>query len=224
MRALFLADAHLENPSDPNYRALLDFLHTRTGRLDLLALLGDMFEFWAGDRSRLHADYRPLIEALEELVRADTQLVCVEGNHDFDLGRQFTVRLGCRVLPDGGTIEMEGKKIFLAHGDLANPDDRGYLFLRRLLRGPVMRGLIRHLPISLVLAVARLSSRESRAGAEQSRHQWQAREILRTYARLQLAAGHQVVITGHFHDPFRERLAEGELIALGDWIEQYSYL
>lgn len=224
MRALFLADAHLRQPSEPNYRAILDFLHGQSGRLDLLVLLGDIFEFWAGDRKQLHASYQPLYETLEAQVKGGTQLVYVEGNHDFDLGRQFTGRLGCRVIPDGGTLDLEGRRIYLAHGDLANPADRGYLLLRRLLRSLPVRTLIRHLPISLVLGVARISSRQSRNGTARRQDGQAVGDILAAYGRQKLAAGHEVVITGHFHQPLRQRLAEGELIALGDWIEQYSYL
>ena len=33
----------------------------------------------------------------------------------------------------------------------------------------------------------------------------------------------QAVVTGHFHQPFHEKLGDGELIALGDWITQFSF-
>ncbi|MDT8440313.1 MAG: UDP-2,3-diacylglucosamine diphosphatase [Desulfuromonadales bacterium] len=224
MRALFLADAHLRRPTDANYRALLDLLDKQCGRLDLLVLLGDLFEFWAGDRKVLHASYQPLLAALERLTGSGTRLICVEGNHDFDLGRHFRDRLGARVLADGGSIELDGQQVFLAHGDLANPDDRGYLLLRRLLRSAPLRLLIRHLPIDLVLAIAMHSSRQSRARRNERGRQERVRRLLTAYADPILAAGHDLVVTGHFHLPLRLQLPHGELIALGDWIAQYSFL
>ncbi|NCP78923.1 MAG: UDP-2,3-diacylglucosamine diphosphatase, partial [Desulfuromonadales bacterium] len=46
MKAIFIADAHLRQPADANYRALLKFLDRQADGLDALFLLGDIFEFW----------------------------------------------------------------------------------------------------------------------------------------------------------------------------------
>jgi len=222
MRALFLADAHLCKPSDPNYIALLTFLDEQCGKTDLLALLGDIFEFWIG-KDTVTDNYAPLIDAFERMHRQGTKLVYVEGNHDFHLGPVFTRRLNCQVFPDGGSIELDGKSIFLAHGDLANPDDTGYRLLRKILRsGPVRFGL-RTLPNSLLMAIGDRAGYESRKSSGEQRRNCPAREILKPYAEAILATGHQAIVTGHYHQPFHEKLGNGEIIALGDWITQYSY-
>jgi UDP-2,3-diacylglucosamine hydrolase len=222
MRALFLADAHLCKPSDPNYRTLLTFLEEQSGKTDLLILLGDIFEFWIG-KTTVTEDYVPLINALERMNQQGTKLVYVEGNHDFHLGPVFTRRLSCQVLPDGGSIELDGKSIFLAHGDLANPEDTGYRHLRKFLRSKFLCTLLRLAPNSLTMAIANRGSYESRKNSGERRQRWPAREILKPYAKAILASGHQAVVTGHYHQPFHEQLGDGELIALGDWITQYSY-
>jgi UDP-2,3-diacylglucosamine hydrolase len=222
MRALFLADAHLCKPSDPNYQALLAFLDEQCGKTDRLVLLGDIFEFWIG-KATVIADHAPLIDALERMCRQGTKLVYVEGNHDFHLGPVFTRRLNCQIFPDGGSIDLDGKKIFLTHGDLANPDDTGYRRLRKFLRSRLIRTLIRIVPSSLTMAIANRGSYKSRKISGEKRSRWSAREILKPYAQAILAAGHQAVVSGHYHQPFQEKLDGGELIALGDWITQYSY-
>ena len=222
MRALFLADAHLRQPSDPNYRALLAFLQEQCGRTDVLVLLGDIFEFWIG-KATVAAEHAPLIDALEHLHRQGTKLVYVEGNHDFHLGPIFTKRLNCQVLPDGGSIDLDGKKVYLAHGDLANPDDAGYRRLRRLLRSDLIRALILALPRRLLAAVGDWASKTSRKSASARDRRWPAREILQPYVEAILARGHQAVVTGHYHQPFHEKMGDGEHIALGDWLTQYSY-
>ena len=222
MRALFLADAHLRQPTDENYRTLLAFLDARRGQIDLLVLLGDIFDFWIGN-GKVIAAHAPLIDALEELRQQGTQLVYVEGNHDFHLGPVFTDRLNCRVLPDGGPIEIDGRQVYLAHGDLANPQDTGYLMLRRFFRSPLMKFLVRHLPGCLLERVAKLASRESRKTTSDKRRRWPARELLQSYALKHFDTGHEVVVTGHFHQPLHAKLPQGELVALGDWIRQFSY-
>ena len=222
MRALFLADAHLCKPSDPNYLALLAFLDEQCGKTDLLVLLGDIFEFWIG-KATVTENYAPLVDAFERMHRQGTKLVYVEGNHDFHLGPVFTHRLNCQVFPDGGSIELDGKKVFLAHGDLANPDDIGYRRLRKLLRCGLVRFLIRTLPNRLLMAIGDRAGHESRKSSVEQRRNSPAREILKPYAKAILATGCQAIVTGHYHQPFHEKLGDGELIALGDWITQYSY-
>jgi len=222
MRAIFLADAHICKPSDPNYQTLLAFLEEQCGKTDLLVLLGDIFEFWIG-KATVVDDYVPLINAFERMHQQGTKLVYVEGNHDFHLGPVFTQRLNCQVFPDGGSIEIDGKKIFLAHGDLANPDDTGYRLLRKFLRSGFIRTALRIAPNSLTMAIANRGSYESRKSSGERRSRWPARETLKPYAEAILAAGHQAIVTGHYHQPFQETLDDGELIALGDWITQYSY-
>ncbi len=222
MRAIFLADAHLCKPADTNYRTLLTFLEEQRGKTDLLVLLGDIFEFWIG-KATVVADYVPLIDCLERLHHQGTRLVYVEGNHDFHLGPVFTRRLNCQVLPDGGCIELDGRKIFLAHGDLANPDDIGYRSLRKLLRSRLLQSLIRIAPNTLTMAIANRGSFESRKNSAERYRRWPARKILQPYVQAILAEGYQAVVTGHYHQPFHEKQGDGEHIALGDWITQYSY-
>jgi UDP-2,3-diacylglucosamine hydrolase len=222
MRAIFLADAHLRKPGDHNYRMMLDFLDEQCGKTDILVLLGDIFEFWIG-KSTVLADHVPMVAALERLHQQGTKLVYVEGNHDFHLGPVFTRRLECQVLPDGGSIELDGKKVFLAHGDLANPNDLGYRRLRKLFRSSLVRILIRTLPNFLLLRIGARAGYESKKNYRGERARWPAREVLIPYAEAILATGQQAVVTGHFHQPFHEKLGDGELIALGDWITQFSY-
>ena len=223
MRAVFLADAHLRHPDDANYRALLAFLAEQRGRTDLLGLLGDICEFVVGYPDTVFPVYQPLFDALRDLQQSGTRLVYVEGNHDFHLAPYFDRHLPCRLFPDGGIIDLDGRRVFVAHGDLANPADRGYRHLRTLLRSLPMRLLIRALPPGLTWRIAQQAGKTSRGKGAEKRRRWPTRDILLPYANAQLAAGCQAVITGHFHEPFHEKLPGGELIALGDWISQYSF-
>jgi UDP-2,3-diacylglucosamine hydrolase len=222
MRAIFLADAHLSKPADPNYRALLAFLEEQCGKVDLLVLLGDIFEFWIG-KAKVVADYVPLIDCLERLRHQGTRLVYVEGNHDFHLGPVFTRRLGCQVFPDGGAIELDGLQVFLTHGDLANPDDVSYRLLRKMLRNGLLQRLIRVIPSGLSMAIANRASFESRKNSAERHLRWPARTVLQPFVQAILAKGYQAVVTGHYHQPYHEKIGDGEHIALGDWITQYSY-
>ena len=223
MRDVFIADAHLRNPSDANYRRFLDFLAAQEGRTRTLVLLGDIFEFWVGFRHVVYSSYVPVLEALRRLREAGTEIVCVEGNHDFHLGPYFRDVLGCRIFPDGGVLELDGELIHIAHGDLVDDADRGYRLLRRIFRSRTLRLLMDLAPPDLTWAIADWAGRRSlkrRAG----RPPRQApRELLLDYARRHFAKGVTAVVTGHFHEPLLVPVEEGTLVALGDWITQFSY-
>jgi UDP-2,3-diacylglucosamine hydrolase len=223
MRDVFLADAHLRHPDDANYQRLLQFLQEQQGQIRTLYLLGDIFEFWVGYRHVVFAPYVPLLESLRRLRAAGAEIVYVEGNHDFHMGSYFRDVLGCRVLPDGGAIELGGRRVYLGHGDLANADDRGYRLLRRLLRSPVLRGMISLLPPDWTWGIAQWASRRSRRGGADRQRRWAPEAILLQHARQRFEEGYQVVITGHFHYPLLRVNLQGTLLALGDWIEQYSF-
>jgi UDP-2,3-diacylglucosamine hydrolase len=223
MRDLFIADAHLLDPGDANYRLLLKFLRAQRGRTRTLVLLGDIFEFWIGYRSCVFSAYVPLLETLRELRLAGTRIVYVEGNHDFHLGPYFAETLGCEILPDGGVIELDGWKIHVSHGDLIDPADRGYRLLRRFLRSPFLRLLAAILPPDWAWAIARWAGNLSRRSHSPSPRREAPMHLLEEHARRRFASGCQAVVTGHFHAPARRDFDGRVLIALGDWIDQYSY-
>lgn len=223
MKDIFLADAHLVSPEDANYRKLLAFLEEQRGSVRTLYLLGDIFEFWVGYRHVVFSTYIPLLEALRRLRESGTQIVYVEGNHDFHLGPYLEETLGCRVLPDGGTVEIDGRPVAIAHGDLLNPDDRGYRLLRRVLRSRPLRWLIALLPPDFTWSVARWAGRKSRRHTGASDDSWTPEELIAAHARSCFNQGCAAVVTGHFHFPQLRQTEQGTIIALGDWIAQFSY-
>lgn len=223
MRDLFIADAHLLDPADENYRKLLTFLREQGPQTRTLYLLGDIFEFWVGYRHTVFSAYVPLLEQLRRIREGGTDIVFVEGNHDFHLGPYFEQVLGCRVLPDGGTVEIDGLRVSLDHGDQLNPADRGYRLLRAVLRSRPLRGLIGLIPPDWSWALARRASRMSQKKRAAKRGRWNPRQVLLEHARRRFAEGADAVVTGHFHTPLFDRSEGKPLIALGDWITAYSY-
>ena len=223
MRDIFLADAHLFDPAAGNYQRLLAFLDSLGGKTRTLYLLGDVFEFWVGYRHVVFAPYVPLLEALRRLREGGAEIVCVEGNHDFHLGPYFEEVLGCRVLPDGGAVEIDGARVLIGHGDLVNAGDRGYRLLRRTLRSRPMRWLMQVVPPDWTWGIARWASRQSQKGRSARTADWVPETMLMTHAEECFRQGFAAVVTGHFHFPLRRETDGRVMIAVGDWIGQFSY-
>ena len=141
-RIVFLPDAHLKNPSDENYRAMIEFLTKIAPTATTIVIIGDLFDFWAGYR-KAPKRYEPIIESLLKLSRKGIKIHYTEGNHDFFMGPVFTDKIGADVHPGPWEIESGGKRIYIAHGDEVNRQDYGYLTLRWVLRSLPVRILLR---------------------------------------------------------------------------------
>jgi UDP-2,3-diacylglucosamine hydrolase len=220
MKAIFIADAHLRRPEDRNYQRLLDFLD-RQQDLDGLFLLGDIFEFWLGYRHVVFTAYLPLLEKLRQLATAGTKIYFVEGNHDFHLGPYFTEVLGGTIIPDQQLVEWDGKKLLLCHGDLLNPNPN-YQRLRRFWRSNLVRLLAKIIHPDPVWAFGLWLCNLSK-NKHPKNCRWDPSPMLIPFAEKEFSAGADAVLCGHFHHPIDTSVDEKQIIAVGDWIEQFSY-
>ena len=225
MRTIFLADAHLTSPNEHNYRLLLQFLRELEGNTETLFIMGDLFDFWLGCPSNPFSQFDEVLVALQSLVQSGCRLVYFEGNHDFHVGAIFRQRLGAEIHTGPAVITVQGRRLFLCHGDQINRHDRGYRLLRLLLHNRLAAALVKYVPPSFALRVrARLQS-SSRAGYQAKLQRWNYREIIRAFARTVRAQGCDGLVTGHFHLAFREDLdgSPFAILSLGDWMEQFTY-
>jgi UDP-2,3-diacylglucosamine hydrolase len=164
----------------------------------------------------------PNLTRLEQFTENGIPVHLIVGNHDFWLGKRFTEETGVHIYYEPVTINLNGKKFFLHHGDGLNERDRGYKILRSVLRNKINIFLYRLLHPDLGISLARKSSRTSRSNhsenglsAEQS--------ALRSYAMKQLSNGYDFVIMGHHHTPEQLNIGNRQYLNLGDWITHYSY-
>src|SRR5205823_9261951 len=138
------------------------------------------------------------------------------GNHDFWLGRFFREELDVRTCEGPLTLERQGRRLWVHHGDGLLGGDHGYKLLKRVIRHPVSVALYQLLHPDLGLPLARHVSgwsRHSRAD--------RAPDTDRLWTRLALprfGEGFDAVIIGHFHEALHRREAKRELIVLGDWM------
>jgi len=217
MKAIFLADAHLRHPQDNNYQALLDFLDQQKD-LDALFLLGDIFEFWLGYKYVVFSNYVPLLEKLQQLLNSGTTLYFAEGNHDFHLGPYFTDNLRCTVVPDQQLIEWDGNKILISHGDLFRPN-LTYQFIRSFLRSWPLKIVAQIIHPDLLWSFALWLCRKSTKNSPGHCHQNPSKYLL-PFAE---TSHSDMIICGHFHHPLDISHHNVRIIALGDWITQFSY-
>jgi UDP-2,3-diacylglucosamine hydrolase len=226
MRKVFISDAHLRNESDGNYRLLMDFLAGLPGNTDTLFILGDLFEFWIGYPRVPFRHYLPMLEQLRSIHEKGVKIIYFEGNHDFHMGPFFEETLEARVLRGPALMEIDGKQVYLCHGDQVNRSDHGYRLLRFILHNRLTRAIIPLVPPFVAAYIAERMGRASRKNHGGRRIKWDYQSILREFAADRFREGCDAVIVGHFHLPLMEQTSNGSartLLSLGDWISRFTY-
>ncbi len=222
MKSIFLADAHLRDPEDQAYRDLLIFLRELPDDLDNLFILGDFFDFWHAFKDVVFSTYVPILAALEEVSKG-VKISFFAGNHEISFGSYLKSLGSC--YEKQAIVELDGQKIYLAHGDRLNPDDHIYRIWRTLLRNSLTLKIINSLPASLTWKIASHLSHGSRSynGCKKII----PIQVFKSSATL-LESDISSMIIGHFHQARRETFVTTHgpkpLYILGDWINDRSYL
>jgi UDP-2,3-diacylglucosamine hydrolase len=161
MKVIFIADAHLKGLDDLNQKRLCTFLDG-LGPLDKLVILGDLLEFWSGIKGVVYYHYFPVLAGLFTLREKGTDIIYVEGNHDFSMGPFFTDVLGAEVHAEPFEFLLDGKRFLLAHGDTVD-SSIGHAIWRDFIRRFLQMVLTRTLTAAAVRRFALFLSKSSRA-------------------------------------------------------------
>jgi UDP-2,3-diacylglucosamine hydrolase len=147
LKAFFLSDIHLSSPDEERTQVLLKFLRKfnavedGTGARDIthLFLMGDIFDLWIGHHRYFCEKWVEVVGEIFRLHQRGVEVHYFEGNHDLYLQLYFGNQLGFRVHGEPIVISVGPWQVRLEHGDQMDPEDRGYRFLRWLLRTPILR-------------------------------------------------------------------------------------
>ena len=227
MKSIFLSDAHLKSGRDKSYCDLMRFLDSLGAeKLDHLFIAGDFFDFWFGRRDLVYPDFMPVIEKLMALRDAGAHIGLCEGNHDFFLEDYFAGIPGFTVYRESAVFDLEGRKTLVAHGDLVDRENRGYLLLRKILRSGLFYRMQRNIPSRILWTLARISSSTSRELYPQKEEELVRK--MEAFAMDRFREGFDSVILGHSHKPLlKECSIDGGrkmFATLGDWMRHNSYL
>ncbi len=223
--AYFIADAHLGQGTAESNRArerdLLAFFDRVGSERAALYVDGDLFDFWFEYGHAIPKRFVRVLQGLGELRRRGLPVTYVGGNHDFWIGNYLTRELDVAFTDRVLTLSIQGRNIFLAHGDGLGPGDHGYKILRKALRNPVARGLFRWIHPDLGIPLARAVSHTSRHHTPRPERTEAA--LVEKLATPWLRQGHDAVVMGHFHLPLHYKGPDGEFLILGNWMERRTY-
>ncbi|MBS3917232.1 MAG: UDP-2,3-diacylglucosamine diphosphatase [Sulfuritalea sp.] len=227
MTSYFISDLHL-CPSRPHInRLFLDFLAGPARQAESLYILGDLFEYWAGDDDLDDPFNAGICAALRTLSKSAVPIFFMAGNRDFLAGEGFARAAGLSLLPEPAIIDVQNTRTLLMHGDTLCTDDDAYQAFRTEVRSLDWQQAFLALPLAHRKSQIEALRRESEA-----QKQVKPMQIMdvNPAAVLQTLTFHQCtrLIHGHTHRPAHHTFAADgkpcERWVLQDWYETGSYL
>ncbi|TFW32338.1 UDP-2,3-diacylglucosamine diphosphatase [Massilia horti] len=214
--ALFISDLHLQESHPRTAEAFFRFLAERASQAQALYLLGDIFEYWAGDDDLDTDFHQRVIGALRDLCQAGVRVYWIAGNRDFLVGPEFARAAGLTLLVEPHLIEAGGQRIVLVHGDAECTGDTKYMEFRAQVRQPAWQQQFLAMPLDkrkAIIAGLREGSREAHATKSYEMMDVTPDAIEELFA----STGADVVIHGHTHRPALHQIGDKRRYVLPDW-------
>jgi len=223
---LFVSDLHLCPDRPAINRIFFDFLRGPAAQAEALYILGDLFEYWAGDDDDDPFGAR-VLAALRGLAGRGVALYLMHGNRDFLIGKVCAEKTGANLIEDPTLTELYGTPTLLMHGDTLCTDDLEY---------QAFRLQVRNLNFQREFLAQPLAERKKKI--EIMRAKSEATKKIKPEATMDVTVetveaqlrnhGYPRLIHGHTHRPaLHEHQVDGkrcERWVLADWYTSGSYL
>ncbi len=224
---LFISDLHLTAERPQINQHFFDFIEGTAPQAEALYILGDLFEYWAGDDDIEDPLNAAVAEALSGLNNKNVRLYFMHGNRDLLIGQAYAARCGMQIIPDPTVIDLYGTRTLLMHGDTLCTDDIEYQKFRAYARHPETQQQFLAQP----LAVRHRQLRGMRAQSEASKSVKATAIMDVSPASVEQVLSEQHyprLIHGHTHRPARHALVvdgrQCERQVLSDWHDRGHYL
>jgi UDP-2,3-diacylglucosamine hydrolase len=214
--ALFVSDLHLQ-PSHPRTSAaFLTFLTERAAAAHSLYLLGDLFEYWAGDDDLGAPFHQHIIAAIRAISDAGVAVYWIGGNRDFLAGPAFAMAAGLTLLAEPHVATIGQQRITLVHGDAECTDDTAYMEFRAQVRQPAWQEQFLAMPLAqrkAIIAGLREGSREAQGSKSYAAMDVTPQAIAELFER----TATELIIHGHTHHPALHKDGGKRRYVLPDW-------
>jgi UDP-2,3-diacylglucosamine hydrolase len=227
----FISDLHL---GAPDYESSLVREREFVKWLDVIAadaaaiyIVGDLFDFWFEYKQAVPRGFVRALGKLAELSDRGIPLHIFTGNHDMWIFDYLPKELGATLYRAPVIHELNGKKVFIGHGDGLGPGDYGYKFIKKVFANPLMQWCFERLHPNFGIWLADRSSKGSRkkTGDKDAVFLGPDKEWLAIYAREQQEKNPvDYYVFGHRHLPLELPIEPGaRYLNLGDWIVHFTY-
>ena len=224
---LFISDLHLHESRPETSQLFFDFIAGPSQRADRLFILGDLFEYWAGDDDIATPLHGRVCAALKSLADGGVGICLMVGNRDLLLGEGFAAASGVSLLPDPEIQTIAETPTVLLHGDTLCTDDVEYQKFRQQVHDPAFIKNFLQRPLAERKAYIE-NLRERRESEKQFKDAMIMDVNLNALIAAFRATGVTRMIHGHTHRLATHRYYVDDKICerwvLGDWGTTGNYL
>lgn len=218
----FISDLHLSEKQPQILRLFFHFMQRIVPKADALYILGDLFDYWAGDDDLDNPFHQQITKTLHTVASSGVRLFIMHGNRDFLMADKLAERCRATLLEDPALVDLYGIPTLITHGDTLCAEDIEYQSYRKLVRNPVWQQQFLAQPLesrtSLIeeLRTHSESEKQQKSDALMDVTEVAVVELLRTYGYPRLIHGHTHRLRRHLHSVDNH---ECERWVLGDWYE-----
>lgn len=197
----------------------------------ILILNGDIIDGWQFSKRYFPAAHMAVIKEILDFITKGTRVIYITGNHDEMLRRYSGLSMGSFILADKFLLEIDGKKIWIFHGDVFDHSTKGSAKILAKLGGHGYDLLI--LLNRFVNFISKTFGGEKISLSKKVKNSVKkAIAFINNFenivAELAIEKKYDYVICGHIHQP-EKRIIETEkgsvtYLNSGDWIENLSAL
>lgn len=215
--SLFVSDVHLNESRNDIVTAFCHFIEEIAPTADRLYILGDLFDYWAGDDIETPLT-KKIAERLQTLSQKGTEIFFIPGNRDFSLGHHYAKSAGMTLVGEAFILDDE---ILLIHGDELCIDDISYQRYKKWIRNPLILSLLKKLPKSYRLKLVHKIKDKSQQSTTRK-----IADVNEAYVdRFFKVKKVQTIIHGHTHRPFTHiHNQHNKRYVLSDWDQKGDYL
>ncbi|MFO7824978.1 MAG: UDP-2,3-diacylglucosamine diphosphatase [Cyclobacterium sp.] len=228
-KVYFVSDFHLGTPDPESSRQREEKIVKWLGEIEedaaAIFFVGDIFDFWFEYDKVIPKGFLRFLSKITLLRAKGTPLFFFTGNHDLWMKDYFTGELDIPVYHNPLSMEINGKKFLVGHGDGLGPGDRKYKLLKKFFTSKYCQWLFKWIHPDIGISIAQSWSKNSRITndlKQEDEFKGKEKEWLYQYClEMENKMHFDYYIFGHRHLPLNLPLnGDATYFNLGEWVNQ----
>lgn len=226
----FASDFHLGVPNREESllreKDVVRWLNTIKSDASAIYLLGDVFDYWWEFKEVVPKGYTRLLGCLSEICDSGIPVHFFTGNHDIWTFGYLEEEIGMKVHRKPIEIEIQGKKMFIGHGDGLGPGQIDYKIMKAVFHHPLSQWVWSRLHPNFSVGLGNYFSRRSRlAHSEDDQAFHGEEEHLTQFCKSKLKKSDiDFFVFGHRHLVLDIDLGNNSrYYNIGEWVFHKSY-
>lgn len=211
---IIISDSHVSNETADDFFKMLEMIEKTDHSV---VFLGDIFDLWISIPRYEKPNHKKFIKWCNNQKNKRT-IGVIEGNHEFFVARKHGAEFTW-----AHEEEFTHNGVVYIHGDMINPNDKGYRLLRFLSKNILMKTVFTFLPYGGRV----IKWLEDKIGKINPKKRYSLPEDdINRFAKDRFKNGNRIILMGHFHQSKTYRYDDNRVFLLPDWYttKKISYL